>query len=220
MARLKADPSASVFNPSSLPAPRHLEILRAAMRLMADKGFAGAGLRELAKRVGMSQPSLYHYFISKDELVEQIIFYLGGELLTRPGFDGFPETLKDVPPFLVNYVLRLYEDADYAVFIRFMLAISPHKPKYRNAIRRIYEDSFNASVPALMARFIDSGEITEEEARWFVRLVINSIGLLMIEKRVIYADKANSEDLLHFADFCGQALGFLAEKLYVRAEKV
>lgn len=198
----------------ALPGKRHLEILKAAMRLIADRGIAGASLREVAKRVGISQPSLYHYFKSKDELVEQIVIYLGGEMLTRPGFAEFPSSLDDVPRFLVDYVLRLYEEADYPVFVRFMIVISPHKPKYRASVRRIYEDSFNAAIPALMAPFIDRGQITPDEARWFVRMVVNAIGLLMIEKRVIYMDKTNSDDLLEFAAFVKDALGFLASRRF------
>lgn len=184
------------------------------MRLMADRGIAGASLRELAKRVGISQPSLYHYFKSKDELVEQIVLHVGTDLLTRPGISDFPSTLEGIPQFLVNYVVRLYEDADYPVFIRFMLAIAPQKPKYRAAVRRVYEDTLNTAAPALMAPFIAKGQLTDDEARWFVRMVVNSIGLLMIEKRVIYAEKGNSEEILQFAKFCGEALGFLAVRRF------
>ncbi len=35
----------------------------------------GASLRRLAARLGMSQPSLYHYFTSKDELITAILDY-------------------------------------------------------------------------------------------------------------------------------------------------
>ena len=63
--------------------PKHLEVLRVAMRLIAERGYRGASLRELARRVGMQQPSLYHYFRSKEDLVEQILvtFGFGGALM-------------------------------------------------------------------------------------------------------------------------------------------
>ena len=38
---------------------RHREVLRVAMHLFAERGYAGASLRELARRLGMQQPSLY-----------------------------------------------------------------------------------------------------------------------------------------------------------------
>ncbi len=47
------------------PPSRREEILEAALELIAEHGVAGASLRMLAKELGMSQPSLYHYFPSK-----------------------------------------------------------------------------------------------------------------------------------------------------------
>ena len=66
---------------------RHREVLREAMRLFAERGYVGTSLRELARRVGMQQPSLYHYFRSKEELVEQI--------LATYGFGGIGNTPPD-----------------------------------------------------------------------------------------------------------------------------
>lgn len=43
-------------------------ILAAALDLFADRSFAGATTREIARRAGVSQPSLAYHFRSKDEL--------------------------------------------------------------------------------------------------------------------------------------------------------
>ena len=72
-------PDPSQYGGAQLP-PKHLEVLRVAMRLIAERGYRGASLRELARRVGMQQPSLYHYFESKEDLVEQAIHQLGRQL--------------------------------------------------------------------------------------------------------------------------------------------
>src|SRR5690606_37670788 len=86
----------SLFADAELP-ERHRAVLREALLLFAEKGYAGASLRELARRVGVRQPSLYHYFRSKDELVEQILTHVGRDL-----FAGAPvlppgARLADVP---------------------------------------------------------------------------------------------------------------------------
>jgi AcrR family transcriptional regulator len=52
---------------------RREEILRVALNLFASKGIEGTGLREIANRIGVSQPALYHYFASKDALVDAVI---------------------------------------------------------------------------------------------------------------------------------------------------
>jgi AcrR family transcriptional regulator len=45
------------------------EILHAAQRLMAEKGHALMSMDELAAQVGISKPTLYTYFATKDELI-------------------------------------------------------------------------------------------------------------------------------------------------------
>ncbi len=52
---------------------RREEILRVALGLFASKGTEGTGLREIAERIGVSQPALYHYFASKEALVDAVI---------------------------------------------------------------------------------------------------------------------------------------------------
>jgi len=52
---------------------RRDEILRVALSVFASRGIEGSGLREIAERVGVSQPALYHYFDSKEALVDAVI---------------------------------------------------------------------------------------------------------------------------------------------------
>lgn len=50
-------------------AARVQRILHTAAAVFAEKGYDGAGLEEIATRLDMRGPSLYHYFSSKDELL-------------------------------------------------------------------------------------------------------------------------------------------------------
>ncbi len=52
---------------------RREEILSVALNLFASKGIEGTGLREIAERIGVSQPALYHYFASKEALVDAVV---------------------------------------------------------------------------------------------------------------------------------------------------
>jgi AcrR family transcriptional regulator len=48
---------------------RRLEILRAAARVFRARGFAAAGMRDIAAAADLSPANLYHYFRGKDELL-------------------------------------------------------------------------------------------------------------------------------------------------------
>jgi AcrR family transcriptional regulator len=48
-------------------------ILAAANEVFATRGFRGASLKTIAKRVGLSEPGLLHHFASKDELLLELL---------------------------------------------------------------------------------------------------------------------------------------------------
>ncbi len=50
-------------------------IFDVAIDLFAQKGFDAVSLREISESVGIKKPTLYHYFTSKDEILEKILEY-------------------------------------------------------------------------------------------------------------------------------------------------
>jgi AcrR family transcriptional regulator len=48
-------------------------ILRTAVRLFGQKGFAGTSMKELAAECQVSKPLLYHYFSEKHQLLQEIV---------------------------------------------------------------------------------------------------------------------------------------------------
>lgn len=61
-----------------MPKDRRRQILEAAISYFAEVGFDG-GTRDLARRLGVTQPLIYRYFHSKEELIRQVYeeVYLG-----------------------------------------------------------------------------------------------------------------------------------------------
>ncbi len=53
------------------PSDRRRQIVAAAIAYFAEVGFDG-GTRELAKRIGVTQPLIYRYFPSKDDLIRSV----------------------------------------------------------------------------------------------------------------------------------------------------
>ena len=51
---------------------RRGEILRTAAQVFRERGFHGAGMREIAKALGMTPGALYYYFESKEDLLYQV----------------------------------------------------------------------------------------------------------------------------------------------------
>lgn len=52
---------------------KYAEIIQAAARVFADKGFYGASMQDIASELGMSKSSLYYYVKAKEDLVKGLV---------------------------------------------------------------------------------------------------------------------------------------------------
>ncbi len=66
---------------------RQHEYLDAAAAVFADKGYYGATTGDIAARLGIRQGSLYYYFRSKEEALEQVCLV---------GVQGFVQTIETI----------------------------------------------------------------------------------------------------------------------------
>ncbi|WP_369270791.1 TetR/AcrR family transcriptional regulator [Streptomyces sp. R11] len=64
---------------------RRAEIVRAALEVIAERGYRGASLAAVAERVGLTQQGLLHYFPTKDALLVAV-------LQERDQWDAVPDT--------------------------------------------------------------------------------------------------------------------------------
>jgi AcrR family transcriptional regulator len=77
---------------------RRAEIVRAALEVIAERGYRGASLAAVAERVGLTQQGLLHYFPTKDALLVAV-------LKERDQWDAVPDTRwrVDLLASLVEY---------------------------------------------------------------------------------------------------------------------
>ncbi|WP_269713856.1 TetR/AcrR family transcriptional regulator [Caulobacter sp. NIBR2454] len=86
---------------------RREEILAAALRLIGEHGLHGLSTRQIADAVGVSQPSLYEYFASRDEIVDEL--HDRAFLLLVQRLEGFVPVATTPREQLAEY-LRVYVD--------------------------------------------------------------------------------------------------------------
>jgi len=101
---------------SDEPLPdRSREVLDAAAWLFARSGYHGAGVREIAQRVGMKAGSLYFHLKSKDEALEAVCAYgLKASLrYSRRALEAGPELSSQLRALLRAQAEELKQDGDY-----------------------------------------------------------------------------------------------------------
>ena len=125
------------------PAPaggRREQILEEGLKLIAERGVAGASLRELARRVGISQPSLYHHFPTKDALVAEIVRHGAGRMVEKSAVGAFPERIDQLPRVIAGICFDLYASEQHPMYIRFLFAVCIEEPSYRPLIQQVFTD--------------------------------------------------------------------------------
>ena len=180
---------------------RREEVIAAALELLADEGYAGASLRKLAARLGIAQPSLYHYFRTKEELVEQVLATYAGQMFFTLDPTRLPRRLEDVPRFIVDTALKVYERPSHALFVRVAISVSRTHERFGTLMRRVFVDQATWGIQQIMRPFVEAGELSANESLDLVRLLLNAIGLRLIEDQVMFAAHEPGPDFGRFVEF-------------------
>jgi AcrR family transcriptional regulator len=135
------------------PRRRAPEIIDAAARVFAERGFHGATTQDIADVLGIRQASLYYYFSSKEGALE---------LVCLKGVEGFFEAAKAIargPGSPRERLRRLIEShlsplADRGDYVRVFLNERQHLPtdsrrrvgKWSRGLEKIFEDVLKEGV--------------------------------------------------------------------------
>lgn len=138
-----------------------IKIIESAVDLIIQKGFENASLREMAKNAGVSNPTIYNYFPSKEKLLYAYVEHKHQQ--TREIIEEMEEfqnfSLREQLQTLVETQLELYlEDREFIVQIADMVF---HSSGLK--IDALYASNalFVETVSELLDIAIEAGEIKE-----------------------------------------------------------
>ncbi|MEU4080783.1 TetR family transcriptional regulator [Streptomyces venezuelae] len=129
------------------PVPQRL--LAAATRLFAEQGYDRTSVQEIVEAAGVTKGALYHYFGSKEDLLQEVysrVLRLQQERLDAYADSGAPieERLRAAAADVVVTTIENLDDA--AIFFRSMHHLSPEKNKQVRSERRHYHERFRALI--------------------------------------------------------------------------
>src|SRR5665213_828934 len=95
---------------SRMKAERRLQLVRAASRLFAERGFRAVSMEDLAAEAGVSGPAVYRHFTSKEALLANLLIDVSEQLLDRGrqrATSASPrEALASLVAFHTDFALR------------------------------------------------------------------------------------------------------------------
>jgi AcrR family transcriptional regulator len=152
---------------------RRVEILRAAAAVFRTRGYARAGMRDIAMAANLSPANLYHYFGGK----EQLLFFCQDRAL-----DGLLASARDAGSTTGPLVPRLLALADAHVrcligevegsTAHFEVDALPPGLRARIVAKR---DRYEQQVRALIAAGIHRGELSSADATIATRAFLGSL---------------------------------------------
>ena len=165
---------------SIAPEEKRRLILQAAVRVFARKGFHDSRVGDIAEEAGIAHGLLYHYFDSKDELLETIFHDTWTELLAamRDVEDSDAPAREQLCGVAAILLRSWRRDPDLVRVLVREVARSPHLQERLGevgeafaAIRRMIErgqadGDFRADLDARLASFVFYGALEETLTGW------------------------------------------------------
>ncbi|HEX4992209.1 MAG TPA: helix-turn-helix domain-containing protein [Rubrobacteraceae bacterium] len=159
---------------------RREQIVEAATRVFAEKGFRRATTREVAREAGVSEGTIYNYFEAKDDLLMAILHRLNE---TERRAEDFEEgAASDFGGFLEEYLRRrmslVWENREvFRVVLSEMLVNAELRDLY---LRQVIEPTMRMAEENFRSR-MDQGEVRETDAPLAMRSVAGAVlGLLVL----------------------------------------
>jgi TetR/AcrR family transcriptional regulator, fatty acid metabolism regulator protein len=176
------------------------QILAAAVRVFAARGYEASRVGDIAKEAGVAYGLVYHYFGSKDAVLEAVFREQWGRLLLA--VDLAEETGESAPEQLelvVKIVLRSWrDDPDLVRLLVREITRSPHIQDEldeigqgfarleRIVVRGQEEGTFRTEIDARVAAFMLYGALEEVLTGWVLgRLPDDADGVAAAEREVI-----------------------------------
>lgn len=137
---------------------RRQQIVEAALACFAEKGFHATRTAEICRRVGMSPGNLFHYFDSKDAIIEEVIEQDRHEAARlyaalREREDHYAALLE-----LLDLCLELVCQRDYGALSLEMAAEATRNPRMARLFERD-DAQIKADLSALLSDAVRGGQI-------------------------------------------------------------
>ncbi|TKK88762.1 TetR/AcrR family transcriptional regulator [Herbidospora galbida] len=130
---------------TSVEEPVRQRLLSAATRLFAEKGFESTSVQEIVAAAGVTKGAMYHYFDSKDDLLQEIygrVLRMQMDRLQRfaDGEGTVAERLHAAAADVINTTVDNLDDSK--IFFRSNHQLAPDTRKIVRAERRRYHERF------------------------------------------------------------------------------
>lgn len=183
-------------------ADRREDILAHSLRLFAEKGFNGTSIADIARAVGVTKATLYHYFPSKADILETFLAGKGDGTALISTIMQLPQPLSERLTLIAKtYLDHFCKEPDLGlIFLRESLGNAGHFGTEK--VKRQFLDRYYGRINALAAHLADEDELageSEQGIRQLAESLIDALTLFWIRRRLIESDRTTEEERERYA---------------------
>lgn len=160
----KTNPASEAGDASSQAAPRE-RILQAALELFVDQGYFNTNIPDVSKRSRCSVGSIYHHFLNKEEIAEQL--YRNGIKQFRHALASALESDEDLRSTVHDLVIAFMTFSEEHLLLSRYLWLARHSEFLSTKIAQpttVGFDPLGRKLTRLIKRGIRSGDIAHLKA--------------------------------------------------------
>lgn len=157
---------------------RRAEILRRAADVFRERGFHAAGMRDIARTLGMTPGNLYYYFASKDDLLfecqrQALATLLAGARKAARTPGSAADRLREV---VKGHVLCLLEQTGgSAAHLEFRALPGPRRASVARE-----RDAYEKTVRAIVASGIEKGELAKVDPKLATLAILGALNSTVV----------------------------------------
>jgi len=165
---------------------RREQIVEAALRVFARKGFAEASNKDIAREAGITPGLIYHYFESKEALLKAIFEERTPSRVVRE----IPEQLLGLAPeefvrFVTRQMLTGLEDGKFMPLLRIYLPEAIYHPEIAPLLTAIISQG-SSFMEGYLASKMESGEVRKSDPQLVTDLVMGSVMNIVLRRQVLH----------------------------------
>ncbi len=164
---------------------RRAQIMDAALRVFARKGFARASNKDVAREAGITPGLIYHYFLSKEALLKAIMEERSPVRLVR----SLPAEMLTLPPeamlrSFVGQMVEFVEDERFVQLLSVFLTETIHDPSLSPfGIPAVQEAT--KFLENYLAAKMETGELRHTDAALAVQVLMGSVMAMVMRRQLL-----------------------------------
>lgn len=167
------------------------KIIKSSLKIFNEKGFHGASMRDIAKDVNCSLPTLYYYFKNKNDLFEEVaikeFLRLVNNLHSSLDINSEPEELYTKLIIMIKN-LNKYDKMVYKIALKIQFGFDGTADTQKKLF------NWEEEIKKMSLGFLKSSKYSKSIGTVFVTMLVN-VCIHLIEKIIILNEDISEEDI-------------------------